>query len=214
VRTILKGFVGAALLFSASAASAQDYTWTLTDFYFDKYGPLAGPYPDSEFGTTASGTLVLAKDGSDYILKSYNFFTTLGDAVIVAVYDSTLDDYTTDAFQSYINMGADDEETRFFLSWPLNSLIDEMDMNALGNEVQLGGQSSAEFNSTDIRYNGTGDPVCIGFGNQLECIDANAGVLTLTNIQQPQVATPEPGTLAILGAGLLGLFAARRRRAA
>jgi len=214
VHTILKGFVGAALLFSASAASAQDYTWTLSDFHFDKYGVMPGPYADSEFGTTASGNFVLTKDGSDYSLKSYNFFTTLGDAGISAVYDSSVTEATgTDpliAFDTYIQMGATDEETRFVFNWPANSLIAEMNMNGVGNEVELGGQAAYEFNATDLRFNGTGAEVCIGFGDEEQCRDANSGVLTLTSITN----TPEPGTMALLGAGLLGLFAARRRRAA
>jgi hypothetical protein len=223
VRNILKGLVGAAMLLSASAASAQDYTWTLSDFNFDKWGPNAGPWPNSEFGTSASGTLVLSRSGSGYILSSYNFTTTMGDSGLSAVYDSSItEDYQTNpiAFQSFIDMHDVPEETRFRLVWPANALIDEMDAEALDSEIELGGNTSREYQSGgNRRFNGTGAQVCIIESNfQQICRDANAGILTLTSItnvpEPPVVNTPEPGTMAILGAGLLGLFAARRRRAA
>ncbi len=226
VRNILKGLVGAGMLLGASTASAQDYTWTLSDFSFDKWGLTSaspGGYTDSEYGTGATGTLVLTRDGSDYTLTSYNFTTTLGDSGLEAVYDSSqLTNFSTNpiAFQSFILMNDVNEETQFRIVWPSNQLIDEMDAEGEGNSVELSGNSSREYQiGGNRRMNGTGATVC-GLNDALQevCQEANAGILTLTSITNipapPPVNTPEPGTMAILGAGLLGLFAARRRRAA
>ena len=224
VRTILKGFVGAGMLFSASVASAQDYTWTLTEFYFEKWGELSNPpWLDTEIGTTASGTMTVTKVGSDYVVSAYSFNTTVGDAGLSGIYDSSvLEDFSTDALDSNINMFDTTGTTSFVLSWPAGTLIAEMNANNQGAEIELDGGNSGEYQADgNIRLSGTGTQICFldnNFQPTNDCYTATAGRLTLTNIVQPPppppVATPEPGTMAVLGAGLLGLFAARRRRAA
>lgn len=216
------------MLLSASAVSAQDYTWTLSDFYFDRYGPLSddpASYTLRDYGTSASGTLVLARNGMAYDLVSYNFTTTTGDIFnggsgLGAVYDSNaFENSSSDGFSTHILMEDVLEETFFRLSWSPGALFAEMDMEGQGNEVD-GGTSREYQIGGDRRMSGTGAEVCPP-GQQpgaVDCFDHTPGILTLTSItnipEPPMVNTPEPGTMAILGAGLLGLFAARRRRAA
>lgn len=211
MRTIFKGFLGAAMLLGASAASAQDYTWTLSDFWFDRHGPTA-PWNNTGDLGQASGTLVLTKVGADYELKSFNFTTTLGESGLTAIYDYDQNDtYSTNplAFNTFIEMDDIDGEKSFRIVWYDSGLADEMNSNNIGAVVDLDGNQSYEYEGSVRRYNGTGQERCVLDANFTEiCNDTTAGVMTLTSVTN----VPEPASMAIMGAGLLGLLAARRRR--
>lgn len=207
------------MLFGASAASAQDYTWTLSDFWFDRHGPTAPWSLNGDLGQ-ASGTIVLTRVApNDYELKSFNFTTTLGDAGLQSVYDSSQNDtFDTNGalpFNTFIEMTDIDGENTFRIVWFDSALLDEMNTNNVGGTVDLDGNQSYEAaGSTPARrYNGTGVERCVlGPNFNQICEDTLPGVMTLTSITQ--VNTPEPASMAIMGAGLLGLLAARRRRRA
>lgn len=58
-----------------------------------------------------------------------------------------------------------------------------------------------------VNYNGGG--LC---GTNYSCFDSNSGYYVVGNWQYPDAPTPEPGTLALFGSGVVGLAGYARRK--
>jgi hypothetical protein len=231
VNKFLKGFVGAAALIGAAAstANAQDYTWSVELDWFRNAERIGGNYTNLGFekeGTDATGSFTLTRTGaSTFTMSSWNISTSAGTlggtlpTLFANTYVSGGDGYSpASTYNTGVEFYNEDGDFRLSLTWFPAELVNAMNDEIQGSVIELRPSLSVEtefpaLNGTFRRTNGTCELFDVDNG---DCEAPRQGWLTLTNItpiEQPPTATPEPASMALLGAGLLGLFAARRRRA-
>ena len=242
MNTFLKGLVGAAALagVSFSTASAQDYTWTLNmQWGVGQITPDSTNYfdnGDEPIDAAASGTITFTRTGaSSWNATSWNITTTGGTEELgtnATMFATTYTNVPNDddlagsvetplatPWQEYIDLYDAYGDFKLTLRLPLFDLINKMNDETEGAVVELVSGESSETNLpavTDSRRRKSGTCELSSFEAE-ECGEGerSSGTLSLTSIvQPPPTATPEPASMALFGAGLLGLFAARRRRAA
>ena len=228
----------AATMVAGGAMSAQAantfYTWQLSgltfgpvipyDYYaangWDNEAIVSGPDNGQ-----ATGTMVLKYNGSAWSLSSVSITTTEGttEGLTGASYFSTNPNSINSQFDSMALVSGDGNYS-FELSWSPNQLTQSLALNKVVGLYDVSSYESQIWTSSDDlpcseeQYDG-----CLTFYTRAngtyvpEVSDVQGeglpGAWTLTAINS-DTPVPEPASMALLGTGLLGFFAARRRRAA